>query len=306
MQKTTSFLFKRVPTWIEIIFVCIAIVGVTLVYTERQFIKMTTEIESSKAKTDEQFAGLNQTLKLFEKSIIALEGRNSTLANALENEKSKNGKLLDQFNDIEDTVGGLEKLSKTDPQLLQKYSKVYFLNDNYIPVQLADIDKTFAFNKKVNYQIHASVAPHLNRLLSRAKDAGLDLQIISAYRSFGEQAALKSSYKVTYGTTKANQFSADQGYSEHQLGTTIDFTTGTVGSTFEKFEKTPEYNWLLANAHKYGFTLSYPANNKYYQFEPWHWRFVGIELATRLHNEEKYFYDYDQRKINEYLGNMFD
>jgi LAS superfamily LD-carboxypeptidase LdcB len=138
-----------------------------------------------------------------------------------------------------------------------------------------------------------------------AIDSSLDLKILSAYRSFGEQGILKSGYKTFYGSG-ANQFSADQGYSEHQLGTTVDFTTSKLGLNFESFKNTPEYSWLATNAYKYGFTLSYPEGNSFYQFEPWHWRFVGTKLATRLHEEGKYFYDMDQRLIDQYLISIFD
>jgi len=110
---------------------------------------------------------------------------------------------------------------------------------------------------------------------------------------------------VTYGSG-ANQFSADQGYSEHQLGTSVDFTIPANGAMFSKFESDPAYSWLVENAHKYGFTLSYPKGNAYYKFEPWHWRFVGVALATHLHNENKYFYDLVQREIDVYLIKLFD
>jgi len=59
-------------------------------------------------------------------------------------------------------------------------------------------------------------------------------------------------------------------------------------------------------AHEYGFVLSYAEGNSYFMFEPWHWRFVGVELATRLKNEGKKFYDLDQREINQYLVKIFD
>ena len=74
----------------------------------------------------------------------------------------------------------------------------------------------------------------------------------------------------------------------------------------EGFDKTPEYKWLTDNAYKYGFVISYPAGNKYYKYEPWHWRFVGVALATKLHEDGIYFYDMDQRLIDNYLANIFD
>ena len=110
---------------------------------------------------------------------------------------------------------------------------------------------------------------------------------------------------MSYGSG-ANSFSADQGYSEHQLGTAIDFTTLELGSDFSSFEKTDAYKWLLDNAYEYGFILSYPKDNTYYQFEPWHWRFVGKSLANTLHQENKNFYDVDQRTIDSYLISIFD
>ena len=113
---------------------------------------------------------------------------------------------------------------------------------------------------------------------------------------------------MTYGTG-ANAFSADQGYSEHQLGTAVDLTTQKDGNRFSDasggFDSTDGYTWMTQNAYKYGFVLSYPKGNSYYIYEPWHWRFVGVALATRLHNEGKNFYDLDQREIDGYLGLMF-
>ena len=154
-------------------------------------------------------------------------------------------------------------------------------------------------------QIHAKVLPNLVNLLSVAQKDGMDLKIISAYRSFGEQSILKGAYTVNYGSG-ANTFSADQGYSEHQLGTTIDFTTTSIGASFSGFSKTKEYEWLVQNAYKYGFIISYSKDNTYYQFEPWHWRFVGKSLAKRLYEEKQNFYDLEQRIIDSYLINIFD
>jgi len=210
-----------------------------------------------------------------------------------------------QLGDISSTVGTLQKRVETDPQLLEKYSKVFFLNENYVPKGLADISTALTYNGK-SLQFLSQAYPFLTNLMSAAQDAGLHLFVESSYRSFGEQSELKSSYKVTYGSGSANSFSADQGYSEHQLGTAVDFTTLSLKGGLTGFDKTPEYAWLSANAYKYGFVLSYPAGNTYYIYEPWHWRFVGIALATRLHEERQNFYDLEQRQIDPYLVKLFD
>lgn len=239
-------------------------------------------------------------------SLAALTQERNALQDALTTEQNKNQVFEDQINDIGKTVGQLNKLAKTDPQLLAKYSKVYFLNENYVPSTLKDIDPKYLFEPDRKFQIHGKVEGSLYEMLDDARDDGIDLQVASAYRSFGTQAALKSSYKVTYGAGTANSFSAEQGYSEHQLGTALDFTTAAVGGTFVGFEKDDAYEWLVNNAYKYGFILSYPKSNTYYQYEPWHWRFVGVDLATKLHNDDMYFYDMDQREINTYLVMLFD
>ena len=213
--------------------------------------------------------------------------------------------LASQIEGIQGTVGILEKLSQTDPELLKKYSKVYFLNDNYVPETFIKIEPKYTYDSQKDYLIYAKIWQFLQDLLIAAENATIQIKIISAYRSFGTQSELKSSYTMIYGSG-ANKFIADQGYSEHQLGTTLDFTTSEIGATYLIFEKTPAYQWLLENAYKYGFILSYPENNKYYQFEPWHWRFVGRGLAEKLHQEGKNFYDLDQREIDQYLISFFD
>lgn len=228
-----------------------------------------------------------------------------TLAGELRREQQKTGDFERQLRQLSGAVGTLEKLAYTDSELLAKYSKVYFLNENYVPTKLATIPTEFSFQEGRTYEFHANAIGHLEDLLDDAKEDGLSLRIVSAYRSFDTQAALKSSYTVRYGTG-ANAFSADQGYSEHQLGTTVDFTTPTSGGAFNGFDATKEYTWLTENAWRYGFVLSYPKGNSYYQYEPWHWRFVGLDLARHLNRTEQNFYDLDQRAIDEYLADLFD
>ncbi|MEJ0053249.1 MAG: M15 family metallopeptidase [bacterium] len=228
-----------------------------------------------------------------------------SLSEAYETEKGKNKEFEDQIGEISHTVGTLTKLSKIDPELLQKYSKVFFLSDNYVPADLTDIDTNYLFDPKKPAQFEEHAYSFLRDMIDDAEDDGIDLRVISAYRSFGTQAALKSNYVVTYGTG-ANKFSADQGYSEHQLGTALDFTTPELGTAFDSFAATKAYAWLEKYGYKYGFILSYPQGNTYYQFEPWHWRFVGVKLARYLHNQDKNFYDLDQRTIDSYLISIFD
>ena len=254
----------------------------------------------------EENVSLSKTYKEKVEELAKSRKENASLAAQLESERASARSLENQVGDLSNAVDVWQKYAKTDKQLLAKYSKVYFLNENYIPESLTTIDGSYLFEKNKVVQFHTKAYTHLKNLLDSAKDSGLNLLIASAYRSFGTQSALKSTYKRTFGTTAANSFSADQGYSEHQLGTAVDLTTPSTGGALTGFEKTKEYDWLKSNAYKYGFIISYPSTNKYYIFEPWHWRFVGVKLATELHDKNIYFYDMNQRNIDEYFVPLFD
>jgi len=249
---------------------------------------------------------LSEALEFTQNSLTAANDENARLAEALAAEQERLRQLGEQVSEITGAIGTLEKLAELEPELLQKYSKVYFLNEHYSPERLKNIPAELLYFEDRPEEVDTRVWSFLKDLLAEAKEEGIELYVYSAYRSFGEQSSLKSAYTVSYGSG-ANRFSADQGYSEHQLGTTVDLITPGVGGTLNNdFSQTKAYEWLLANAHKYGFTLSYPAGNQYYIFEPWHWRFVGEDLARDLKRDERHFYDLDQRVIDEYLLEIFD
>lgn len=259
-------------------------------------------IEAELASTTE---ALHQSVQELTGALSLAEQENTGLKQNLTVEQIKNNSYAQQIQSISSTVGDLYKLSQTDRELLQKYSKVYFLSENYIPSSLSDISTTYLERPEKPEKIHTTIKPYLEALVNDARAQNIPLSVLSGYRSFDTQESLKSQYTVRYGAGTANTFSADQGYSEHQLGSTVDFTTPQTKSNLNAFEKTSAYPWLLENAHRYGFIISYPKGNTFYQFEPWHWRFVGVEFATKLYTEKKNFYDLDQREINAYLGKIF-
>ncbi len=282
--------------------VIVILIVLAIFYVQNQ---ANQKINQTKITFEEMLNQTNQKVNDIETILLSNEEKNTTLEEALKEAREKSEDLERQFDKVNDNVDELEKITKTDPELLQKYSKVFFLNEHYVPTDLKVISSKYTWDQNRKYEIHSEVWPYLKDLLEEAEDDDLDLKIISAFRSFGEQAQLKGAYTVTYGSG-ANQFSADQGYSEHQLGTTVDFTNSQVANTYSGFAQTQEYKWLLDNAHKYGFTLSYPENNQYYQFEPWHWRFVGEKLADDLRDDNKHFYDLSQREIDKYIVDLFD
>ena len=295
----------------------------TAVYSYSLYAKL-TDARATAVARDAEFAKTlavhNETLTALDARIRELEallGETKTileetieekdeLAEDFDREKDRNEAFEDQIDKIGSTVGTLDKLAKTDKELLQKYSKVYFLNEHYTPPKLTEIPAELVYTEGGDPEfLHAQAFPFFKKMVAAALEDGVKLWVVSAFRSFDEQRALKGAYTVTYGSG-ANTFSADQGYSEHQLGTTIDLTTEGIGGGLTNFETTQAYAWLEKNAHTYGFVLSYPKGNAYYVFEPWHWRFVGTDLARDLHKKGKSFYDMDQREIDEYLISLFD
>lgn len=254
---------------------------------------------------NQELAEASTTIAALSKKLNLTEEELNEVEDDYRKERNKNEDFEDQLGDLSSTLSDLDKLSKTDKELLQKYSKVSFLNEHYEPEKIKEIDDQWKYSEDKPNQLQSKVMPFFEDMLEDAKDDGIDLWVVSAYRSFDTQAQLKGAYTVTYGSG-ANAFSADQGFSEHQLGTTVDFTTSGIGGGLDGFGGTEAYEWLIKKAYKYGFVLSYPEGNGYYVFEPWHWRFVGKDLAKDLHRADANFYDWDQRKIDTYLLNIFD
>ena len=118
---------------------------------------------------------------------------------------------------------------------------------------------------------------------------GLPVFVRSSYRSYDLQTYIYNRNVANMGQATADLWSARPGHSEHQTGLAVDIIQpGHIGSLgAANFENTYQYHWLLNNAHYYGFILRYPSNYTHitgYEYEPWHWRYLGVDLATYIHN----------------------
>lgn len=125
-----------------------------------------------------------------------------------------------------------------------------------------------------------------------SQELGLTLYVISSYRSASLQEETKRIFENLIGK-KSDRRVADPGHSEHQLGTTVDFSLSN-GKLFDTSSR--EWQWLANNTYKYGFVMSYGPENQTlsgFDYEPWHWRYVGEVLAGRIKNSgqvPQYFY----------------
>lgn len=136
--------------------------------------------------------------------------------------------------------------------------------------------------------LEETTAIHLEKLFNNAQKEGHNLIVTSGYRDPSHQARLyHNSPNTKPGASIVSV--VEPGHSEHQLGTTVDISGSAIGyhPTTSAFGQTKEMQWLQSNAHKYGFILSFPEDSTTITgviYEPWHWRFVGIENATKIYN----------------------
>ncbi len=172
-------------------------------------------------------------------------------------------------------------------------NKYYQLESTFVPKDLTPIESIYARNDSQLLQKEAATA--FNQMCSDAKLENIKLYSGSAYRSYEYQSKIYNEYIKKDGLAQAETYSARPGYSEHQLGLAVDI----MNSNWSYVNKDDiEYSWLITNAHKYGFILRYPENKEYitgYMFEPWHYRYLGIELATKVYNSGLTYDEYKAR-----------
>lgn len=179
-------------------------------------------------------------------------------------------------------------ISKGMYTLVNKY---YYLDQNYVPDNLVTIDGIYARDSaklvKVAYD-------NFIKMADSAKQNGLTIKVTTGYRSYNFQSTLYNNYVKMDGVKNADTYSARPGYSEHQLGYSADLTNKNNVS-FDEFEYTDEYKWLQDNAHKFGFIMRYPKNKEYitgYIFESWHYRYVGVDIATYIYENNITYEEY--------------
>ncbi len=161
------------------------------------------------------------------------------------------------------------------------------LPSGYVPDDLVVPDVRLRLGSS-NEQMKASstIVPALKEMFAAASADGVTLVFGSGYRSETLQRQFYNSYVAQDGQAAADRYSARPGTSEHQTGLTFDATSPSGTCHLETcFESTPEGAWLLEHAHEYGFIIRYPEGKEHitgYSYEPWHLRYVGVELATEM------------------------
>lgn len=184
--------------------------------------------------------------------------------------------------------------SKT-PYLNKNYiliNKYFFVDSNYVPSQLEEIQ----YCTKGNIYLVKEAKEAFEAMCSAIQKDNLKLRSISAYRSYIYQLNLYNKYLVHDTKKNVDTYSAKPGYSEHQSGLVVDVDDGITD--FNNFESTDSFTWMEKNAYKYGFILRYPKNKEKitgYQYESWHYRYVGKKIASYIKKHNITFDEYYAR-----------
>lgn len=184
-------------------------------------------------------------------------------------------------------------LSNSCPKPKKQYNDMFLLNigqnisfpdKTYIPKDLREID--IEYSTKENICIIKEARDAFELMAKEAKKNNLKLKVSSGFRSYDTQKILFQNDLIKTGKETSISV-AKEGYSEHQIGTTVDITGSSINylSASNNFDNTPEDKWLKENAYLYGFIQSYPKGKEDitgYKYEPWHYRYLGIENAKSI------------------------
>ncbi|MGN1398455.1 MAG: M15 family metallopeptidase [Erysipelotrichaceae bacterium] len=180
-------------------------------------------------------------------------------------------------------------LSQGELVLINKYN---YLDENYVPDDIVDVDlyHSYSGNSLAKVAFDNYIVMH-----SAALKDGIQLILFSGYRSYQLQDDLWTSRSDSRGIEYADEYTARAGYSEHQTGLALDITR------YDSDDVEEAYCWLADNSYKYGFILRYPQGKEDitgYSYEPWHFRYVGKEVAQKIYEKNITFDEYYAYYIN--------
>lgn len=199
--------------------------------------------------------------------------------------------------EIEESISIDYQENLLDPSSIKALvNKQYDLPEDYEPEDLVTVDVPTVLDNPEIRQLRESAADSLKEMFDAAEEEGIYLHARSGYRSYQTQVQLYNSYVSNHGEEAADRYSARPGHSEHQTGLGMDITSESVNYQLtEAFGDTIEGLWVKDNAHRFGYIIRYPEGKEEitgYQFEPWHLRYLGEELATEVYESNLTYEEY--------------
>ena len=192
----------------------------------------------------------------------------------------------------------LDKSFYTNTKEVQEFNPLMLVNKyNYVSKDFKpDLVKVTEFSKDGMY-LEKNCMEAFIKMARDVKNNNLNIRAISTYRTYDYQSDLYNNYAKKDGISNADTYSARPGFSEHHTGLAID--VDNITKPYTDFLDTDEFTWMQANAYKYGFILRYPEDKEDitgYMYEPWHYRYVGIEVSKYIYEHnltfEEYYYEF--------------
>lgn len=189
------------------------------------------------------------------------------------------------FIDSQNTIPTNYQIMEPD-DLLVLVKHGFGVSSDYVPDDLVSTN-IMVSDSNPDPRLRKEAAEALEKMAEDASKEGYTLAINSAYRSYEDQQAVYDEYFAMYDPVTAASLVAVPGYSEHQLGLSVDLTCkDVIDGVYGVFGDSPDYDWTIAHAHEYGFILRYPEDKTAITGtanEPWHYRYVGVEAATEIY-----------------------
>lgn len=282
---------KKGPKRVFILLLCILIIVLIIILLPKEKENNNNQTKEEKELTQEE-KNINKLRKI---SYYKEEYKDRYLKYQTENPNLSTEDIVTQVNigidqEFYTNTKPAENLN-TNLILVNKYN---YVTEDYIPENLEEIDTAYA---RSGMQLVKEAKDAFEELSLAAKEEGYHVIAMSSYRSYDYQINLYNNYVANDGKDAADTYSARAGYSEHQTGLAVDVYN--LDLPYTSFEETEEFDWMQENAYKYGFILRFPkdkVNITGYQYESWHYRYVGKEVAKYIHDNNLTLEEYLAKK----------
>ena len=205
------------------------------------------------------------------------------LSNSEDNTRSSSN--TQENNTSENTKVKSDNIKEESNDYLMLINKNSGINENYIPPDLVIPNVKFRVADDMCREMRLDAANALENMFNDAEEDGINLIAISGYRSYDYQKVVYDRSVATEGQEYTNNYVAIPGTSEHQTGLVMDLLSDEYLSLDEGFENTMAFQWIMDNMTNYGFILRYPKGKEDitgYDYEPWHLRYVGVDVAEEI------------------------
>ncbi len=207
-----------------------------------------------------------------------------------ENKKTDNSKIVSIIN-TDANIEWTDEERQTDitKDELMIVNRIYSLGE-YEPEDLVSVPVSYSYN---GIKLSESILPHIEEMISDGKENGYSFIVSGGYRSFKDQEKIYNSYVNSRGTREADSIAARPGHSEYQTG--LCFDIDIYGKVEGEKTESEQYQWLINNAKNYGFILRHTKEKEdltLYSASSWKFRYVGVEAAQKMSNENLCFEEY--------------